>query len=372
MRAVHIFNSSSISGPEALVIPALKHAPWKTEVWSLREARRGEARPLEEYCEQYGLRVKSFEVNARLDFKAIKKMKSNIESLEGNVIFHSHDAKASIYTWAALAGERRKNCRSIVTHHGAMARPDTLSRFYERIFTYGTKWFADSVLCVCNSDFELLLNRGVPENKLQLHLNGITRPTLTWDARRSNTFHGEKKWAIVGRLSPEKNHSRLLEVLSHLQILSSLPWSLDILGDGALRMELQKQSEKLGVHKKVNFLGYKDEVWKDFDKYDCLINFSHGEGIPISLLEAGWRTTPVFASAVGGIPELCGANGAELFELKENNEELALKLLNYSNDNHKRRNRAEMLNQRVKDRFSEGEWLARLEKIYQAAFGQWQ
>jgi glycosyltransferase involved in cell wall biosynthesis len=260
-------------------------------------------------------------------------------------------------------------CPSVVTHHGALARPDNLSRFYEGIFTQGARILASKVLCVCNSDYELLRKRGIPERKLQLHHNGIDRPPLTWEQRRATHPHDIMRLAIVGRLSSEKNHKRLFDVLSRLSARFSFPWVTDILGEGSLKSELSSYAHRLGIQHRTRFLGYQNEAWRALDQYDCVLNFSHGEGLPISLLEAGWRTTPVFASAVGGIPELCGPDGAEYFDLKEPDEVISDRLAHFCLHEERRRSSATDLFNRVRGQYSQRHWLNTAEEVYRSAIG---
>jgi glycosyltransferase involved in cell wall biosynthesis len=369
MQVIHIFNSGGLNGPELLVLPALHKASWLTEIWSLHETRISGTNRLEEYCSQNNLPFRRICVDARFDRAAIAKMRSRISVIGRPAIFHSHDAKASVYTWAALWPLQLKDCRSIVTHHGALARPDRRSRIYEQIMTQGSRIFASRVLCVCSGDYDLLSKRGVPKKKLRIHHNGIDRPVISWNERRASVPHGRKRLAIVGRLSPEKNHQRLLSVLKELADQNRIQWSLDILGEGPLRVVLEEQCRNLGISENVIFRGYCIEAWREYDQYDCLLNFSHGEGFPVTLLEAGLRRTPVFASAVGGIPELCGAEGAELFGLNESDINIGERLARFCSDEERLKSRAENLFHRVSERFSQTHWLTSLESIYRESLG---
>lgn len=369
MQVIQVFNSSGLNGPEMLVIPALGKASWQTEIWSLHEARHGETNVFEEYCKAHNLMVRRIDVSSRFDVKAIWKMQSLIKAIKIPTVFHSHDAKASVYTWSALMNKSSVRYPSVVTHHGALARPDNLSRFYESIFTQGAKFFASRVLCVCNIDYDLLRQRGIPEQKLKLHYNGIDRPPLKWEQRRATQPHDIIRLAIVGRLSPEKNHKRLFDVLSRLSSHFSFPWITDVLGEGNLKSELISYTNQLGIHHRTRFQGYQNEAWKQLDQYDCVLNFSYGEGLPISLLEAGWRTTPVFASAVGGIPELCGHDGAEYFDLKESDQDISQRLARFCLNKEQRRNSATSLFNRVRSQYSQAHWLTTAEEVYKNELG---
>ncbi len=369
MQVVHVFNSGSISGPETLVIPALRNASWLREVWSLHEERLGPKTPLEDFCKIHRIPVRSFKVRSRLDLDTISYMRRSLNELSEGAIIHSHDAKASVYSWLALGKPLIQRHYSVVTHHGSIARPDKLARLYERIFVQGAKYIADSILCVSEADCLNLRVRGVSTRKLTVHRNGISIPPLLWHERRSVQRTNSHHWAILGRLSKEKNHVRLIEVLKTLRNTLNSEWKVDIVGDGPLRAVLERIVVHENMQSNVHFIGQVDHAWKILDNYDCILNFSHGEGIPISLIEAGWRTTPVFASAVGGIPELCGTQGAELFDLTRSNEEIARQLWDFSNNKIKARQAAEFLSERVKTNYSQTHWLNNLENIYRRVQG---
>jgi len=370
MQVVHVFNSGSISGPETLVIPALRNASWLREVWSLREERLGPTTPLEDFCKIHGVPVRSFNVSSRLDFGAINQMRRALNELVEGAIIHSHDAKASVYSWLALKKPIGHRHYSVVTHHGAIARPDKLARLYERIFVQGTNYFADSILCVSAADYLNLRARGLAAKKLTVHANGISLPPLLWTQRRSIQRSNSHHWVIVGRLSREKNHVRLFEVLQTLINTGHSEWKVDVVGDGPLKAVLEEMVIRAKMQSNIQFIGQVDSAWRILDNYDCLLNFSHGEGIPISLIEAGWRSTPVFASAVGGIPELCGMHGAELFDLEKTNNEIARQLWNFSNNKMKARQKAEFLRERVQKNYSTLHWLNGLEGIYRRVQGE--
>lgn len=370
MHVIQVFNSSGLNGPEMLVIPALAAATWSSEVWSLHESRLGSYSAFEKLCLDHNLRLRRIAVASRLDVSALWHMHQLLSQNIPRVVVHSHDAKASVYAWIAMAGLGRAKPASVVTHHGVVGRPDRLSRLYERILTYGSRFFADRILSVCSSDHDLLTQRGLPEAKLQLHQNGIDRPPCAWSERRAQGNEELTKLIIVGRLSAEKNHRRLISILAHFKKITSIPWQLDIVGAGALETALRDQCADAGVAERVRFLGYVTDAWRQFDAYDCLLNVSLGEGFPISLLEAGWRTTPVFAAAVGGVPELCGSQGAVYFSHGEADSVIARRLAEFLASESRRKQAAETLSGRVRENYSQRRWLDTAAAIYQNAIAE--
>lgn len=110
------------------------------------------------------------------------------------------------------------------------------------------------------------------------------------------------KLLFVGRISPEKG---LLDVIK--AIYKSSEVSLDIIGTGDYKSELEKNIKNYNVGSKVRFNGSRrwgDELFECFRNYDFLILPSYSEGLPLVIVEALSMGLPVIASNVGGIPEI--------------------------------------------------------------------
>ena len=115
--------------------------------------------------------------------------------------------------------------------------------------------------------------------------------------------HGKKIIGIVAHLSPEKGHSTLIKAFRRL--LDSLPdVLLVIVGDGALRADLERLVWEMDLTDSVYFAGFRsdaDALMKCFDVF-CLPSLS--EGLSSAILAAMSNRLPVVATRVGGIPEL--------------------------------------------------------------------
>ena len=90
-------------------------------------------------------------------------------------------------------------------------------------------------------------------------------------------------------------------------INNGLNLELVMLGDGQYRDQLQQQAIKLGIEKKVIFLGQLSAgkaVYGEFDKSDLYILPSRQEGLPRSVIEAMARGLICIGTNVGGFREL--------------------------------------------------------------------
>jgi glycosyltransferase involved in cell wall biosynthesis len=115
----------------------------------------------------------------------------------------------------------------------------------------------------------------------------------------------------VAGLETYKGHALLLRSLSgdddDLKRIT-----LDIVGDGPIRRDLENVTHHLGLASRVRFLGTmtEDEVQGVLAEADLFVLAStlgrrgHYDNIPVALMEAMASGVPVIASRLAGIPEL--------------------------------------------------------------------
>ena len=163
-------------------------------------------------------------------------------------------------------------------------------------FTYK---YAD--MCISNSKY--ISNKY--NNAYNLNFKTIYPPSFT----RINNFKSKnlpkKKLHLctVCRLSEEKGLKDLLEIIPKLKF----DLKFFIIGDGPDKQKLKKIALKLGIHKKIIFLGFLEpqQIYKQLTKVDLFINCSYFEGFPNSVVEALSAGIPVIASqSHGGINEI--------------------------------------------------------------------
>ncbi len=115
---------------------------------------------------------------------------------------------------------------------------------------------------------------------------------------------------FAGRLSLQKNPLFLLESLSRVK---HLPWRLDVLGDGPLRLAAQNLATELGLAPKVFFHGWvtPEQVLATMQASDILVLPSLSEGLPLVGVQALAAGLAILGSQVGGISDVVqpGQNG---------------------------------------------------------------
>ncbi len=141
------------------------------------------------------------------------------------------------------------------------------------------------------SDTSTTIHNGIPDISVQKH-------AVHTDHR------GQKEKPVnlvmVARLSPEKDHTSVLQALAKNKDLN---WTVDFAGGGddAIYKQL---TQDLGIADRCRFLGEIEDIPNLLSQKDIFILGSHHEGLPISIIEAMRAKLPVIASDVGGISEL--------------------------------------------------------------------
>ncbi|VWD20592.1 glycosyl transferase family 1 [Burkholderia lata] len=106
-----------------------------------------------------------------------------------------------------------------------------------------------------------------------------------------------------------KGHVALLEAMARLK-RKNVAVVLTLVGDGALRAELEAMAHTLGIANVVAFRGQiaSEAVCATVAEHDLFVLPSLQEGMPRAMLEAMAVGTPVLGTRVGGIPEVLPAS----------------------------------------------------------------
>jgi glycosyltransferase involved in cell wall biosynthesis len=122
------------------------------------------------------------------------------------------------------------------------------------------------------------------------------------------SYSGALTALSVGRLETEKNPMALADVIAALRRLDDR-WRLVVCGEGAMRVDLERRLEELGVANAVEIRGYvpHDAGLRDaYGDAHALVHVSWTEGLPQVLYEAFAAELPVVATDVGGIRDATG------------------------------------------------------------------
>lgn len=107
----------------------------------------------------------------------------------------------------------------------------------------------------------------------------------------------------IGTLEPRKNQGYLLHVLAEARRQGYI-YRLTLVGDGPSRAEWEMLAQQLNVTGQVQFLGYMKGASSLIPGHRVFAHAARMESFGIVLVEAMSHALPIFAPAVGGIPEV--------------------------------------------------------------------
>lgn len=228
-------------------------------------------------------------------------------------IVQTHGVKSHFLMRLSGLGRRY---RWIAFHHGYTAE-DRKMRLYNQLDRWSLA-AADRVVTVCRSFADDLVETGVRRERIAVLPNAIEEapspaPGDARDLRRGMGIRqGERVILSVGRFSREKAQADLVRASACLRRSHpGLAFRVVLLGDGPLRLEVERAVEAAGLSEAFLFAGHQSNVWPYFGLADLFVLPSHSEGSPNVLLEAMASGVPVVATSVGGVPETVegGENG---------------------------------------------------------------
>ena len=228
-------------------------------------------------------------------------------------LVHTHSGKAGVL--GRLAG-RRAGVRAIVHHihgpsfgdfQGPLANKVFLTA--ERIAGKATTHF----VCSANAMTRRYLAAGIgrPDMYTRVFSGFQLEPFLVASndpALRARLGLKPEEFVIgkIARLAPLKGHEDLFEAFTRL--LPDWPAArLLLVGDGALRSQLEIRARQLGIWDKVVFAGLvpPTEVARYIGLMDCVVHLSFREAVSRALPQALAAGKPVLAYDFDGADEVC-------------------------------------------------------------------
>ncbi len=147
--------------------------------------------------------------------------------------------------------------------------------------------YADHILAINSQSKKELLKLGISKDKIKMFNNpSIKKNFLKKINEKISTKATNKNRYLlyVGRLVIHKNLDFLIKVFYELQ--KKIKLNLILIGEGNEIYNLKKQVKKLGIEKKVFFLGYKKNPLPYIKKADYYLSFSEYEGQPNSVIQS--------------------------------------------------------------------------------------
>ena len=128
--------------------------------------------------------------------------------------------------------------------------------------------------------------------------------------------NGGSTFVTVGRLSPEKNHARLIRAFAQIAV-DEPDAKLVIIGEGPLQNELKQLSVSLGIAGQVQFTGRLRNPYSVMSACDCFVMSSDYEGQPIVILEARVLGLPIVTTRFGSVESAMEDSGGLIVDTDE-------------------------------------------------------
>lgn len=220
-------------------------------------------------------------------------------------VVHLHSRRGADVLGALAA--RGAGCKIVLSRRVDNPEPRLLVPLKYRLF--------DKVIAISEAIRRVLLNSGVPEEKLVCVYSAIdTEEFVAGERTPVRTELGLNAHrpviGVVAQLIERKGHDVLLEALPVLR-RKHADLVVVFFGKGPREGALRAQARSLGVGDAVIFAGFRDDLPALLPGLDVLVHPARAEGLGVSLLQAAAAGVPVVASAAGGIPEAVrdGATG---------------------------------------------------------------
>jgi len=222
------------------------------------------------------------------NWNRIKAIRAVVKHIEPDVVI-SFLRITNVTTILALLGS---GVPLVVTEHND-----------SQTFSYGLLWETLRKLTYPFCAQVVSVSKGVENalgisssSKKSVIYNPIIIPDLEDEPELPFAFDSNKKYLVsMGRLTHQKGFDLLLKSFQKVAHKNS-DWQLLILGDGALKSELQSMSAELGLKDRVIFTGSLRNPFQVLRKSQFFVMASRNEGFPMAHGEALGCGLPVIAT----------------------------------------------------------------------------
>jgi len=239
------------------------------------------------------------------DLRAYFALKRSLRAFGPDLISTHATKAAALGNWAG----RALGIPVVFTAHGWLIIPGATGA-RQLALRWGHRAIArlaSRTICVCDYDRRLAVDRGVlHDDMIDVVHNSVSDVAAS---SRADSSTAPPRLITVTRLAPPKDVATALEALA---MLRDRAWTLEVVGDGPMRAQLEALVSRLDLEDRVTLAGTCNDVEARLARSQIFLLSTDREGFPMSVLEAMRAGLPVVASDVGGIREAVahGVSGA--------------------------------------------------------------
>lgn len=240
---------------------------------------------------------------------------------------------------------------------------DPWRKWYHWLIEKITVRWVDTIISNSFKAKEILVKKGIPENKIIVIPNGIEIPTVKEKKEKKDKII----IGTIGNLKRAKGHFYLIEVGKIIvQFYRNVLFY--IIGEGELKKEIIKKIEEENLKDFFILTGYVENINDYLEKFDIFILSSLWEGCPVSLLESMSYGIPPISFDVGDVSYIIddGVNG---FIIKKGDyRKMAEKVIILIQDEKLRKKMGENARKKILEKFSFETMVKNFSSIYLKAF----
>ncbi|MGH8760634.1 MAG: glycosyltransferase, partial [Burkholderiales bacterium] len=191
-------------------------------------------------------------IGPRTDWAAYVEIRDALRAAAPDIVM-LHSSKAG---WLGRLACRRLGIPSVFTVHG-WAFTEGINPVYRtayRLAEWLARNWADRTITVSEYDRQLALKSGIGNDGsvVTIH-NGVRDSSVP----RADPSRQPARFVVVARMDVPKEHALLLRALERIE---RPDWTLDLIGDGPNRPELESLVKQLSLEDRVAFLGMRNDV----------------------------------------------------------------------------------------------------------------
>ena len=267
-------------------------------------------------------------------FRSLKQTKKFFEEHHYDVL-HAHSSSKAFFIMY-YAKKYGIKVRILHSHSSRFVVTDKKSLIFAKLLIKPTlENTTDYFACSPEAGIFLFGSDAYAKGMITLVHNGINAkkflPTVNVRKHIRKELGVEDKFVIgnVGRFSPPKNHTFLMDIFKSVCDVDS-DAILVCAGDGKLEDNVKEKAKKLGVYNRIIFLGFRDDVNDIMQSFDLLLMPSLFEGLPVTGVEAQAEGVPgLFATTITS--DVAILPTSDFLSLDDSPEIWANKVLSYKN-----------------------------------------
>ncbi|WP_391116744.1 glycosyltransferase [Psychrobacillus sp. L3] len=314
-KVLIVIPTLGIGGGEKLAIDiALNLDPQKFDVLLLSLFPK-KGTEFESFIVKYDLKIKFLNKRIGFDPKVIIDFVKVVRDYKPHII-HTH---LNVVPYVLIATIFCGIKRRLHTVHSIASMES--KGILKKVMKVSYKFFAFTPVAICDYVKATICEEyGLSKDKVPCIYNGIDTNIFkrTENLQRSNNIN----FITTGRMQNVKNHKLMIDAFSDV-VKKHNNVTLTILGDGELRVEIEKQIKDLDLKEKIITKGIVNNVSEELNKADIYVMSSNYEGLPLSVLEAMACGLPILTTKAGGVIDIVKQNQNGLLVDVGNRNQLA-------------------------------------------------